>query len=373
MEKNKRIIIVSWKDFKNPQAGGAEIVQHEIAKRLVSEGHEVINLVPGFDVASETDTIDGVKIIRVGKSVLSFARLARYYQRVLRREDDILIDVFNCFGSFSFLFCKRAYILIHHIQGKIWLYEKKFPFVFPINFLGWFGEKLQLYLISRIFRNDVITISDSTRNELRSHGFKKNNIHVIAEGVDIPRAKNLGKKTNNRFKCFFIGRMVSMKRPVDAIRAFKQFSDRNPESEMFVAGDGGEVSKVLNYIKKNNLEQKVNYLGRISNDEKLRVMRESHVLLVTSVKEGWGLVVTEANSQGTPAVVYDTSGLRDSVKDNITGIICKKNDPMTMSLEIERLFKDKILYDKLRGKAYEDSASVSFDKCYEDVKKIIFY
>jgi len=40
------------------------------------------------------------------------------------------------------------------------------------------------------------------------------------------------------------------------------------------------------------------------------LLQKSHVLAVTSVKEGWGLVVTEANPQGTPAVVYNVDGLR---------------------------------------------------------------
>ena len=42
---------------------------------------------------------------------------------------------------------------------------------------------------------------------------------------------------------------------------------------------------------------------------------------MTSYREGWGLVVTEAAAKGTPAVVYDVPGLRDAVQDSVTGTV----------------------------------------------------
>ena len=69
-------------------------------------------------------------------------------------------------------------------------------------------------------------------------------------------------------------------------------------------------------------------------------MRQASVILVTSVKEGWGLVVTEANSQCTPAIVYDVDGLRDSVQNGKTGVVVANNDYRAMGHAIVVLFKD---------------------------------
>ena len=55
----------------------------------------------------------------------------------------------------------------------------------------------------------------------------------------------------------------------------------------------------------------------------------------TSVKEGWGLIVTEAGSQGTPAIVYDVDGLRDIVVESETGVIFNsKNKPEELAKKI---------------------------------------
>jgi len=58
----------------------------------------------------------------------------------------------------------------------------------------------------------------------------------------------------------------------------------------------------------------VQFLSKISPTEKLERLARAHVLIVTSVREGWGLVVTEAASLGTPAIAYNVAGLSDSVR-----------------------------------------------------------
>jgi hypothetical protein len=57
----------------------------------------------------------------------------------------------------------------------------------------------------------------------------------------------------------------------------------------------------------------VEFFGRVSDAEKIDRMARAHALVVTSVREGWGLVVTEAAAHGTPSIAYDVPGLRDSV------------------------------------------------------------
>jgi glycosyltransferase involved in cell wall biosynthesis len=50
-------------------------------------------------------------------------------------------------------------------------------------------------------------------------------------------------------------------------------------------------------------------------------LSRAHIILVPAVREGWGLVVTEANAMGTPAIGYDdVPGLRDSIRHGETGI-----------------------------------------------------
>jgi glycosyltransferase involved in cell wall biosynthesis len=78
------------------------------------------------------------------------------------------------------------------------------------------------------------------------------------------------------------------------------------------------------------LEGRVRFAGYLKEAEKLRVLRESHVLLHPSVREGWGLNVIEANAMGTPAVVYPVDGLVDSTVHEETGYVCGSERPEAM-------------------------------------------
>lgn len=100
-------------------------------------------------------------------------------------------------------------------------------------------------------------------------------------------------------------------------------------------------------------------------------MRRSHILAVASVREGWGLVVTEANSQGTPAVVYNIHGLRDSVKSKVTGLVTDKNSPKNLASNICMLLNDNDLYNKLQKNAWEWSKKITFEESYKQFNLII--
>ena len=99
-------------------------------------------------------------------------------------------------------------------------------------------------------------------------------------------------------------------------------------------------------------------------------MKEATLLLATSTKEGWGLIITEANSQGTPAIAYNVSGLNDSVIHNKTGKLSIAN-PQAMAAAIVDLLKNKKEYDKLRKSAYNNSKQFTFTTSYNDFSVII--
>ena len=100
-------------------------------------------------------------------------------------------------------------------------------------------------------------------------------------------------------------------------------------------------------------------------------MQKCHCLLVTSIKEGWGLVVTEASSQGTPSIVYNVDGLRDSVKNNKTGLICEVNSPENLAENIFKLYKNKSLYNKLQNNGLNWSKKLTYNNSAKTFLNII--
>jgi len=164
-----------------------------------------------------------------------------------------------------------------------------------------------------------------------------------------------------------------MKRPDQTIKAFEIAKNKIPALQLVIAGQGkGLYSRFVNFMVKNSaFADSISLLGRISNKKKVTILRESHLLLATSVKEGWGLTVTEAASQGTPAVVYDVDGLRDAVLHNKTGLVCRKNNPNTMAENIVKILKDKKLYNRLRKNAWKESRRVNFERSCKEFMRII--
>ena len=91
---------------------------------------------------------------------------------------------------------------------------------------------------------------------------------------------------------------------------------------------------------------------------------------MTSVKEGWGIVITEANSQGTPAVVYDVDGLRDACKNGKTGSVIKAS-PHYLANAIMQLLGNKTLYESYRLCAWKDSFFYNKETSYKHFINII--
>ena len=93
-----------------------------------------------------------------------------------------------------------------------------------------------------------------------------------------------------------------------ALQSFQLVRDQLPDAQLWMMGCGPMEQKLRRDAPEGAL-----LLGRVSEQEKRDRLGRSHVLIATSVREGWGLAVTEAAAMGTPSIAYDVPGLRDSV------------------------------------------------------------
>jgi glycosyltransferase involved in cell wall biosynthesis len=170
-----------------------------------------------------------------------------------------------------------------------------------------------------------------------------------------------------------LGAIRSMKQTLHQLHAFEIAKKSLPNLRFVVAGDaqGAYGKKFLEEVEKSPYRNDIEYLGRVSSEKKKELMQKSHLIAVTSVKEGWGLIVTEANSQGTPAVAYDADGLRDSVRDGETGVLVKRNNPEALARAIVDLLGDADRYERLRRNGWKWSKTLTFEACYEDFVRLL--
>ncbi|MBU4274267.1 glycosyltransferase family 4 protein [Patescibacteria group bacterium] len=357
-----KILWLTWKDRKNPLAGGAEVVNEELAKRLVKDGHEVVFLVGGFKNCEKEEIIDGYKIIRLGNRWSVYWQAHRYYRKNLTGWADLVIDEINTVPFFVKFYAKEKNILfVHQLCREIWFYQM----FFPLNLIGYILEPIYLWLLRD---RKVITVSQSTKNDLIRFGFKKENINIISEGIEIEPVDNLNEIIKfEKPTILAFGAIKAMKRTHHIIRAFEMAKNDINNLQLVVAGavEGQYGKKVLKMIEKSKYKDSINYLGKVSKEKKIELMQRSHIVAVTSVKEGWGLVVTEANSQGTPAVVYNVDGLRDAVKNNITGLICDKNTPKNLAEKMVAILKNSEFYKTLQENGWEWGKEIDFKESYK--------
>src|SRR5213594_682647 len=330
-----RILWYNWRDIKNPDAGGAEVFTHEVCKRLVKQdGVDSITIfAASFDAAFAEEKIDNVRIVRRGNKYSVYSEAKKFYEQN-RDCFDIVVDEINTkpFGTPSFVHDKPIVALIHQLAREFWFYETRFP----INVMGYFF--FENYWLRKYRDIPTITVSRSTEEDLSRLGFK--HVTIVPEGLDFEPLQGLPEK-EGKPTVLFVGRLKKAKKPDDALKAFKIVKDEIPEAKLWIVGGGYLMEKLKNMASEmfpNSVD--ITFFGKQSTAKKLELMSRAHVLLVPGVREGWGLVVTEASAMGTPSVAYDVPGLRDSVIDGSTGTLVHAGDHVAMAIETTDLLQD---------------------------------
>lgn len=358
-----RITWFSWKDIKHPAAGGAETISWEIMKRLVSDKHEVRLITARYKGSDKHEVIDGVEIFRAGNRLTVYPRAMLTYLKKFASQTDLVIEEMNTlpFGV-GFYSRKKRVLLAYQLARQVWFYQA----AFPVSYIGYALEPVYLFIMSLRYKT-VLTESESSRQDFARYGLKAKNTSVFRVGIDIEPIQSLDEKKNPN-SVLVLGSIRPMKRTIDAVKAFENARDRNPKLSLKLAGSnaGKYGEKVLDYASRSRHAAAIKVLGKVSENQRLSLMQEAGVIVVTSIKEGWGLIVTEANSQGTPAIAYDVDGLRDSVKDRTTGFLVASGDSLGISRAINDLVSDSEKYEKIRQNAWQDSKQYNYDNCYQD-------
>lgn len=357
-----KILWMTWKDLKHPHAGGAELINEQIAKRLARDGHEVILLVSGFPNGAVDEIIDGYRVIRGGNRFTVYWSAFRYYKKSLLGWADLVIDEMNTIPFFCKFYVKeRNVLLAYQLCREIWFYQMRFP----MNLIGYILEPIYLRLLND---RSVITESESAKNDMVRFGFASDRISVIPIGIAIKSVDELdGMQKHTRPTLLSLGAIRPMKRTLDQIKAFEIARNRIPNLQLKIAGsaDSKYGKKVLGYIVTSQYAKDIEYLGAVDESTKTELMQRSYLIMVTSVKEGWGLIVTEANSQGTPAVVYNVDGLRDSVRLGETGWLATTNTPNGLAEKIVECWFNQEQYGRKKKEAWLWSRQLTLENCYQ--------
>ena len=338
-----RILLVNWQDRENPQAGGAEIHMHEIFGRLASAGHEITLLCGGWPGCPPHARLDGIEIHRVGTRH-TFPLLARrYFDRTfgdVAPSLDVLVEDVNKIPLYTprWRGVRRLVALVPHLFGGTVFQELAAPLASAV----WLAERP----LGRVYRNIPFeAISQSTADDLAHRGISRANIEVIYPGIETT-AYSPNPASRSPSPAFaYLGRLKKYKGVHYVIRAFAEMKCR--EATLEIAGAGDYRPRLEALAHSLDLGDRVRFLGRISEHEKLALLRRAWALVFASPKEGWGITNLEAAACATPVVASNSPGIRESVRDGETGYLVPHGDTSAMAAAMDRVAASRELVEQL--------------------------
>ena len=374
--KTLNILWFNWRCIKHPLAGGAEVYTHEIAKRLVKMGHEVIWVTARPKELPSEEIIEGYKVIRRGNKYTVYLKAKEVYHELTKQgwKPDMVIDEVNTLPFFTPLYVKEPIVmLIHQLCKECWRYA-----VHPLaEKPGWLLEKTCHKLYVKAVRDGkikvVITVSESTRWDLLHLGYPRNKIRIVYNGLEWALYRNYNKLSSKEPLAIYIGRITPYKRLEDLIRSWSIVEQKlSSEAKLVIAGRPkidylNKLKLLTRKIQLENIEFKVN----ISQEEKKYLLAKASVFIYTSTREGWGQIILEAAACKTPTIAYDVPGLRDSVKHMRTGILVRPGNIEKLAQTITCLLTDYRLRSKLAENAYRYAQQYSWDKTAKEFLKVI--
>ena len=291
--------------------GGVEKRIWELAVRLAARGHDVHVIGMKYWEEAETLQKDGVTLHGIcpprplytggRRSIRQAVTFGICLVPFLLKEEFDIIDCqqfpyFPCFAVKLASVMKRTPFVItwYEVWGDYW-YE----------YLGWKGApgKCTERIVS-ILTPNLITVSGRTARNLRRLGVR-GEVPVHPVGISLGQVASV-PASSERWDLIFVGRLIREKHPDLLVSAFEQLAGESKELTLLLIGEGPEKEAVQDRI------QKCAYGNRISlhpflesHDQVIALMKSSHVCVIPSTREGFGIAALEALACGLPVVTVD--------------------------------------------------------------------
>jgi glycosyltransferase involved in cell wall biosynthesis len=286
--------------------------------------------------------------------------------KLVKEDFDIVeVDHMPFFPLFSLKFVcilKRKKIIAtwHEVWGKDYWRE----------YLGWKGifgflvEKLSIFM-----PDEIISVSKHTTHKLKDILNCRKKIYTIPNGNDFEKIQKI-KPSERKTDVIFAGRLLSHKNVDVLIKSIQLIKERNQKISCFIIGDGPEKKNLESLTKKLKLEKNINFLGFLENtDDIYAQMKSSKVFVLPSTREGFGIVVIEANACGIPVITIDhkDNAARDLITEGRNGFICELNKEEIAELILAILKNDS--YKNMKETCMKEAKKYDWDSIADQVEK----
>ncbi|KPL05407.1 MAG: hypothetical protein AMJ73_01030 [candidate division Zixibacteria bacterium SM1_73] len=185
-------------------------------------------------------------------------------------------------------------------------------------------------------------------------------IDVVYNGIDVKTFDEIEsqREKNGKFKILFAGVLEESKGFFDLVKAVPTVARYYPHIQVFIAGrwqDNGLKNRVSTYIRENNLEEKIKFLGVVTGEQKIKLFKTSDLFVLPTyyfLGEGQPVVILEAMAAKLPVISTDKGSIKEMVTDGHNGFIISPSSPHQIAEKIAILIENERLREKMGEKSH---------------------
>ena len=348
-----RVHMLAWRDLADPEAGGSEVHADKVAEAWAGAGLDVTMRTAAAPGQRAYGKRNGYSVVRKAGRYTVFPRTALSGAIGRTGPRDGLVEIWNGMPFFSPVWarCPRI-VFLHHVHAEMWrmvLTPK----------LAKVGETVEFKVAPPFYRStQIVTLSNSSRDEIiELLHLPAENITVVPPGID--QSYQPGGHRSPHPLVVAVGRLVPVKRPAELISALLAVKQQVPALEAVLVGEGYERDALETQIRAAGAQSWLRLPGRVSDSELVDLYRKAWVLTSASAREGWGMTLTEAAACGTPSVVTDIAGHRDSADPGVSGLLVPT--PADLAPALVRVLTDPAERSRLTNGALAHAARFTWE------------
>lgn len=355
----------AWRDLDDPDAGGSEVHADHVLSLICKAGLSVSHRTSCKNSSREFER-NGYHVLQRGSRYGIFPRVILRNIFGRRCDTSIVVEIWNGVPWFARLWARGPRVTVmHHIHEDMW--RDSLP-----RILAPLGRILEVRIAPAFYKDaPLITLANSTRDELIRRGFHPDKVHVAHPGID-KQFFAIQPNGHDRLKSpllVAVGRLTPVKRFDLLITTFDQLHRAHPNTRLLIIGEGPEDHYLKKLIQDRGLSSSVTLAGRVERDELVAAYRDAALLVSMSHSEGWGMTITEAAASGTPCVVTDNIGHRGAVVSGRTGILVA--DDTQFAQTITDVLGDPTRWAEMATASFAHSQTFSWDTCAEKILRVV--
>ncbi len=226
--------------------------------------------------------------------------------------------------------------------------------IFPANHLAFFGSKVLKKIYGKSFKRFDKFLSVSSAAQTYAKQVFKMDSEVVPNVIDLTEFRTQDGRRRPGKEIVFLGRLVPRKGCQELLKAFKLLAETVPEAYLTIAGDGPLRGELKKFVEGHHLEDRVKFLGFISEEEKPRLLASADIACFPSLYgESFGIVLIEAMAAGAGVVVGGNNPGYASVLGENSGALVNPGDSVEFATVLEKILTDRSLSERLHRQQQE--------------------